>query len=138
MHRFRIKASMIAVLALIGVSGPLVTSASAGGKTLQIALESLKAGGKTMVGPGTYSRQPNLADFVVQLTTDQNVCATVTLVSGDAASLRLLDAASAPVQGVSGTAQIPSAAACGIGVRNVELMCTGAVPCVAVWRVDAQ
>lgn len=139
MHRFHTTLLMIAGLAVFAVSGPLVSSASAqANNRLQEALDSLKAGGKTLAGPGVYARQPNIADFAVQLTDNTNVCGTVTLVAGDSVQLNLRDAANANVQGVIANATLRTAAGCANNIQNVELMCTGAQACQAVWRVDAR
>jgi len=127
------------VLAAATATGPAVQTASAASaKTLQAATEALRAGGKTLVGPGVYTRQANIADFAVQLTQDTDVCGTVTLIEGDGVQLAMKDAANVTTQGVAASATLRTAAGCADPTRNVELMCTGAVPCIAVWRVDAR
>ena len=139
MRRFHAKLLMIAGLVVLAVSGPLASSASAqAANRLQEALDSLKAGGRTLAGPGIYTRQPSIADFVIQLTDNTNVCGTVTLVAGDSVQLNLRDAANANVQGVIANATQRTAAGCGSLIQNVELMCTGAQACLAVWRVDSR
>ena len=130
-------ASRFSCLAI--TAGPFVTTASAqSAKAVQNAILSLAPGGKTLVGPGLYTRQPNVADFAVQLTEDTDVCGTVTLIDGDSVQLNLRDAANANLQGVVANSTLRTAAGCAGLTRNVELMCTGAVPCTAAWRVDAR
>ena len=139
MQRVHAKLLTVVGLVVVAISGPLVSSTSAqGGNRLIEVLDSLKAGGKTLAGPGIYTREPNIADFAVQLTQDTNVCGTVTLVQGDSVQLNLRDASNNNLQGVIATTTLRTAAGCANTIRNVELMCTGAQACVAVWRVDAR
>lgn len=101
------------------------------------ALEALKAGGKTLAGPGTYIRQANLSDVVVQLTDPTNVCATVTLVQGTSVQLNLRDGANNSLQSATANTNLRTAACCANGTVRVELLC-GSAACQAVWRVDAR
>lgn len=129
----------VSLLMLAGLTTPSVNVAvAASAKAIQSATEALRAGGKTLVGPGVYVRQPNVTDYAVQLTQDTNVCGTVTLIEGDGVQLNLEDALAVNLQGVIANTTLRTAAGCSDGVRNVELMCMGAVPCTAVWRVDAR
>jgi hypothetical protein len=125
----------IAAMVAVSVATPSFAQSA---KAVQSAIDGLRAGGKTLAGPGVYTRQPNIADFAVQLTEDTNVCGTVTLVAGDSVQLNLRDVANANLQGVIATTTLKTASGCASNTRNVELMCTGAVPCLAVWRVDAR
>ena len=127
--------TICALIAALAIAAPSYAQSA---KAVQSAIDALGAGGKTLAGPGAYTRQPNVADFAVQLTEDTDVCGTVTLVAGDSVQLNLRDGANANLQGVIATPTLKTAAGCANNTRNVELMCTGAVPCVAVWRVDAR
>ena len=129
---------VITGLVTLAVSGSFASSASAQGKTLLETVDSLKAGGRTLAGPGIYTRQPNIGDFVIQLTQDTNVCGTVALVTGDSVQLNLLDVNGVNLQGVIANQTQRTAAGCASTTRNVELKCTGAQPCLAVWRIDAR
>ncbi len=129
----------IALLGACTLCGPAAVrvSAQAGGNAIKEALDTLRAGGKTLAGPGAYVRQANIADIAVQLTDATNVCGTVTLVQGTSVQLNLRDAANNNVQGVIANSTLRTAAGCANGIVNVELMCTGG-PCQAVWRLDAR
>ncbi|HXC52959.1 MAG TPA: hypothetical protein VN634_18880 [Candidatus Limnocylindrales bacterium] len=139
MKQFHRSASLLSGALALGFlfsSAPAANAQSA--KTIQAVVEALRAGGKTIAGPGVYTRQPTTSDAAVQLTVDTNVCGTITLISGDGAEMDLLDGAAVNLQGFIANATLKTAAGCADGVRNVQLQCTGAVPCVAVWRVDAK
>lgn len=128
----------IAALAVLGLSGALTSTASAQNKTTVTALETLKAGGKTIAGPGAYSRQANVSDFVIQLSDPTNVCGTITLVSGASVQLNLLDSGGSNIQGVIATSNLRTVAGCAENITDVELICTGGQSCKAVWRIDAK
>jgi len=137
MRQFHRSASLlagVAALALVLSSAPAANAQSA--KTIQAVVEALRAGGKTIAGPGVYTRQPVTPDAAVQLTVDTNVCGTITLISGDGAEMALLNGAAVNLQGFIANSTLKTASGCADGVRTVQLQCTGAVPCTAVWRVD--
>lgn len=118
-------------------AGNAVPASAQSTKTLQSTVDAMRAGGKTIAGPGTFSYDPGVAVSVGQFTTAANVCATVTIVSGTAVQLNLRDPGGS-VQSVATSATVRTVAGCADGVIGVDLTCTGAVPCLAVWRVDAR
>jgi hypothetical protein len=138
MQHLHMRIVMIAALAVFALSGPLTSTASAQTKATLAAMDSLKAGGKTLAGPGAYNRQANISDIVIQLTDPTNVCGTITIVSGSSVQLNLRDAANNNVQGVVATSNLRTVAGCANNITNVELVCTGGQSCKAVWRIDAR
>ncbi|MBM3811166.1 MAG: hypothetical protein FJW20_05970 [Acidimicrobiia bacterium] len=133
------KRVFFSVAAALLLAGPL-TEKAISQSDVPTALEALKAGGKTIAGPGVFGRIPNIQEIAVQLTTPTNVCATAVLVSGEGMELNLLNAAQGLIQGATTnpTSGNRTISVCHDQAVNVAVKCTGATACRIVWRVDAR